>query len=143
MLLAAAHYEAEHGSNSHGFDIFALRSMAISGMNEHLLSPVSSLSDELVGAILHVAAYEALFGDRDAFAMHMNGLRKIVQLRGGLSTLGLDGLLERMILWVDANACFATGLDIFFNKNDFPTHVNHPPLNLALFGARRDSHSRP
>jgi len=143
MLLAASHYESEYGSNNHGFDIFALRSMAISGMNEHLLSPASSLSDELVGAILHVAAYEALFGDRNAFAMHMSGLQKIVELRGGLSTLGLDGLLERMLLWVDVNASFATGFDIFFNKRDYPTPTEHPPLNLALFGARRDSHTRP
>ncbi|GAB7337694.1 hypothetical protein MBLNU457_g2980t1 [Dothideomycetes sp. NU457] len=143
MLLGASHYESEHGSNSHGFDIFALRSMAISGMNEHLLSPTSSLSDELVGSILHVAAYEALFGDRDAFAMHMSGLQKIVELRGGLSTLGLDGLLERMLLWVDVNASFATGFDIFFNKRDYPTPTEHPPLNMSLFGARRDSHTRP
>jgi len=143
MLLAASYYGAARGPDSHGFDIYALRGMAMRGINENILDPAASLSDELIGSVLNVAAYEALFGDRDAYATHMSGLQKIVQIRGGLGTLGLNGLLQRMILWIDSNASYVTGFNVFFDKTNFPTSVDHPALNLAMFGIRRDSHSRP
>lgn len=38
-------------------------------------------------------------GDLANWELHMKGLETMIKLKGGLQTLGLDGLLYRMILW--------------------------------------------
>lgn len=44
----------------------------------------------------------------------MKGLVRMVALRGGLSSLGLDGLLGRMCVWIDRNAAFLNGLQSLY-----------------------------
>jgi len=139
-VFAAAHFQAVHGPSTHQIDIYALKGMVISSINESLLSSTRSISDEIIGAIIKLAAFEGLFGDRNACEMHMKGLGQIVLLRGGLPSLGLHGLLERMLLWTDANASRAAGFDLFFDKSDFPTAVPHPqPDPYWMSAARHDS----
>ena len=40
-----------------------------------------------------------LNGTISSAAIHMNGLQRMVELRGGLSSLGMSGILRRMVLW--------------------------------------------
>jgi hypothetical protein len=47
----------------------------------------------------------------------------MLNMRGGLGTLGLDGLLERMVVWIDLNAHFVCGLTKLFGNDSFPTVV--------------------
>ncbi|PSK43734.1 Kinesin-like protein unc-104 [Elsinoe australis] len=137
LLLAAAHCRLIKGPESHGIDIITLRGMALRGINENLQHPAKSLSDETIGAVLSVAMYEALFGDSDTYATHMTGLQKLVTLRGGLPELGLDGLLEKMLLWVDSNASYITGYNLFFPRTAYPSSRSHPLPNPQQFGSRR------
>jgi len=138
MLLAGSYCSADNGIDSHSFDIYAFRGLAISGINEQIMDPEKGVRDEIVGAVLNIAAYEALFGELDAFQTHMGGLQQIVQIRGGLGSLGLDGLLEKLILWVDANAAYLTGNEIYFDRRHFPSSFSHPVPDTARFGSRRD-----
>lgn len=48
----------------------------------------------------------------------------MLKLRGGLSTLGLNGLLERMLVWIDLNAAHLTGTKVILGTEDFPTEVH-------------------
>ena len=66
-------------------------------------------SDQMVAAVAKMATYELLFGQREAFHLHMTGLQRIVSLRHGLQALGLQGLLERNLLWIDANGAEMKG----------------------------------
>lgn len=59
------------------------------------------MSDALVAAMLTMAQCEAGVGDGAAYATHMEGLRRLIALRGGLGSLGLEGLLEGLVRWVD------------------------------------------
>lgn len=70
-----------------------------------------------------MAAYEAVFGDSEVFAAHMKGLQMMLKLRGGLSNLGLNGLLERMLVWIDLNAAHLTGMEVALGNDAFPTEV--------------------
>lgn len=142
LLLAAAHCRLMKGPESHGIDIITLRGMALRGINENLQHPAKSLSDEMIGAVLSVAMYEALFGDSDTYATHMTGLQKLVTLRGGLPELGLDGLLEKMLLWVDSNASYITGYNLFFPRTAYPSSRSHPLPNPQQFGSRRPLQTR-
>ena len=82
---------------------------------------------------MKMAAYEAIFGEADAYKAHMAGLQRMIVLRGGLPALGVNGLLERMILWIDCNASQLLGCDWTFDKRWFPTTVMHPPTDLLNF----------
>ena len=48
----------------------------------------------------------------------------MLKMRGGLSTLGLDGLLERMVVWIDLNAAHLTGTEVALGNEAFPTTVS-------------------
>lgn len=126
MLVAASHYSRVRGSRTHAIDLLQLRGMAIREINRALEDPRRVTSDQLVAAVAKMASYEALFGDRDIFNTHMTGLMRLVTLRGGLPVLGLDGLLERILLWIDANATYITRRPLYFDKAAFPTSAVHP-----------------
>ena len=126
MLMAAAQFAHVRGPRSHTIDILQLRDMAISEINGALKEGPRATSDQLIVAVANMAAYEALFGDRRIFNTHMTGLLRMVSLRGGLLALGLDGLLERVLLWVDSNASHVTNLNPYFDGQAFPSRTQHP-----------------
>ena len=43
----------------------------------------------------------------------MHSLVRMVMMRGGTTKLGLDGLLMRMLLWIDVNARHLTSTRLF------------------------------
>lgn len=133
MLVAASHYSKVRGSRSHSIDLLQLRLMAIREINCALENPRRATSDQLITAVAKMASYEALFGDRDIFNTHMTGLLRMVSLRGGLPALGLDGLLERILLWIDSNASHLLGKHVYFDKAAFPTTAVHPRPDLRKF----------
>ena len=133
MLIAASHYGKVRGSQSHGIDLLQLRGMAIREINGALEDQARGTSDQLIAAVAQMASYEALFGDEDIYNTHMTGLLRMVSLRGGLPALGLDGLLERMVLWIDINAAHITGSHIYFDRTAFPSTVRHPKPDPRRF----------
>lgn len=40
-----------------------------------------------------------MIGDLASWELHMNGLKTMIKMKGGLANLGLDGLIHRMISW--------------------------------------------
>lgn len=147
MLIAASHYGRIRGSKSHTIDLLQLRGLAISQINRALAEEGRGTSDQLIAAVAKMASYEALFGDRSICNTHMQGLTRMVSLRGGLPALGLDGLLERLILWIDSNTSHITGNRLYFDKSAFPpssalvTHPQPDPTRFAAGGLSRHSSS--
>jgi len=131
--MAASHYGNARGSRSHTIDLLQLRGMAIRAINRALEDPVRATSDQLIAAVAEMACYEAIFGDRTIFNTHMTGLLRMVSLRGGLPSLGLDGLLERILLWIDANAAHVTNSHIYFDRAAFPSSFAHPQPDPRRF----------
>lgn len=133
MLFGASHYGRSRNSKSHTIDLLQLRGMAIREINVALEDGVRATSDQVIAAVGKLAAYEAIFGDANIFHTHMIGLLRIVSLRGGLPALGLDGLLERMLLWIDSNAAQYMRTHIYFDKAAFPSQYLHPASDIAAF----------
>ncbi len=73
--------------------------------------------DAVIGAVAKMASYEAMFGVPELYHMHMRGLQNMIRFRGGLETLGLDGLLQRMVLWVDVNSASLLKSSVYFVPN--------------------------
>ncbi|KAL8687491.1 MAG: hypothetical protein Q9218_006354 [Villophora microphyllina] len=89
---------------------------AISSINRALRGANPVITDRLLGAAAKMAAYEAGFAkDPKQFHVHMKGLIKMVELRGGLESLGMNGLLARMLLWVDLNAAYILKTKMYFS----------------------------
>lgn len=123
LLMAASHYCIMNPHKASVIDLLALKARALSEINIELRK-TGEVTDAIVGAVAKMAAYEAIFGDSETFAQHMKGLQMILKMRGGLGTLGLDGLLERMLVWIDLNACFIVGRTVHFGNDDYPTSVS-------------------
>ncbi|OQE28213.1 hypothetical protein PENFLA_c005G07740 [Penicillium flavigenum] len=116
ILLAASHY-ASLQSNPSGMkmDLLGLRCEAILSINRCLeAQQPGTVNDALIGAIAKMASYEAMFGSLENYSIHMQGLARVIGLRGGLTTLGLNGLLYRMVIWIDRNSAFLHGSAMTF-----------------------------
>lgn len=87
---------------------------AIQAVNEAFSQADRRLSDAVIGAVAKMASFEAMYGDVETYKIHMTGLQKMVAMRGGLAALGLGGLLERIIVWIDLNSSLLLGTPRFF-----------------------------
>ena len=125
LLLSASHYCTFNPDKAALMDLLALKARALSEINAALAKPERATTDAVIGAVAKMASYEAIFGDSDVFAAHMKGLQMMLKLRGGLANLGLNGLLERMLVWIDLNACHLTGTALFFGGDEYPTKVSY------------------
>ncbi|USW57573.1 Putative fungal transcription factor [Septoria linicola] len=136
MLLASAHYAKLRGEGSHNIDMLQLRGMAIQEVNRAMMDhgpQGRATSDRMIFAVGKMATFELLFGQRETFHTHMTGLQRMVSLRGGLQALGLGGMLERMLLWIDANAAEITGGALYFPAAAFTSSRGHPQADRRLF----------
>lgn len=127
MLIAASHYASLHNHpSSMRIDLLGLRYEAVLSINRSLETqqPVT-VQDALIGAIAKMASYEAMFGSLENYDIHMQGLSRVIGLRGGLTTLGLNGLLHRIVVWIDRNAAFLHGSAMYFPMG---TSVSGKPL---------------
>ncbi|KAK5108255.1 hypothetical protein LTR62_008639 [Meristemomyces frigidus] len=141
MLVAATRYGNLLGPRSHAIDLLQLRGMAIREINHALQDDARATTDQTIAAVAMMGCYEVLFGDSRVFNTHMTGLLRIVSLRRGLPQLGLDGLLERVLLWIDSNGSHLIGTRMYFDRAAFPTAALHPRPDPMRFtrGLRRPS----
>jgi hypothetical protein len=89
------------------------RAEAITAINAALSHPDGNvgISDANIGAVFNLLTVEEsllspIFGQErldedqlDQRAIHLNGLRKMVQLRGGLMAMGSNRVLQAFMLW--------------------------------------------
>ena len=128
MLLAASHYASLQGDpGSMKVDLLRLRYEAVLSINHSLdVQRPETINDALIGAIAKMASYEAMFGSLKNYNIHMQGLARVIGLRGGLKSLGLNGLLQRIVVWIDRNSAFLHGSAMYFPM-DTPVSGEPPP----------------
>jgi hypothetical protein len=114
MLLAAANFASINNIATLGCHILRMKHDAISAINKTLLDDKRRASDCLIGAVAKLASFEAMHGDVPSYKMHMDGLMRMLELRGGLDSLGLGGLLGRIVVWIDLNSSFLLNVPRYF-----------------------------
>lgn len=135
VLIAASHYASMNNNQSLAVDLLRLKHETLASINQGMRNQKSMLSDQLVGAVAKMASYEAMFGTQEAYKIHMTGVKHMVKLRGGLRSLGLDGLLGRMVLWIDRNASFLHGCPLYFPEDFGPGLTITSPNPSQFLGA--------
>lgn len=133
VLLAASHYVSCHNYTDLKLELLQLRYEAVRSINRTLDTESCVVNDAMIGAIAKMASYEAMFGSLAMYKMHMQGLTRMIELRGGLSSLGLNGLLRRMVIWIDRNAAFLHGSELYFPGAYFVSGVPLPDPNPGHF----------
>ncbi|KAF2803680.1 uncharacterized protein BDZ99DRAFT_467814 [Mytilinidion resinicola] len=81
------------------FRIEALRHKqeAIKGINAKLNSH-EGISDEVVGAVATIASFENLYGAYNAAQLHIDALKRMVMMRGGINAFAHnDGLVRGLV----------------------------------------------
>ncbi|KAL4895884.1 hypothetical protein BDV59DRAFT_145643 [Aspergillus ambiguus] len=135
LLLSASHYASvQANSTDLRLNLLNLRWEAVRAINDALVGQApEAVSDALLGAIAKMASYEAMFGSMENYRVHMRGLSRAVALRGGLSSLGLNGLLRRIVVWIDRNAAFLHGSTLYFPGATFVPGQSLPDPNPGHF----------
>lgn len=136
MLLSAANYISVDSANPPPLGangMLQLKHNAIMAINDVFVDERTRLSDGAIGAIAKMASYEAVHGDVQSYRLHMDGLQRMIELRGGLSCLGLGGLLRRMIIWIDLNSSFLLKTSRYFPEETFAGEVSKQQPDPARF----------
>lgn len=133
MLIAVCHKLSLLGTTTAPTALLRIKGIVMHTINQALEDPLRSSSDQVIVGVANMAVYEAVFGSEDIYHIHMQGLIRILRLRGGLLNLGGDGYLERVLIWYDTNCANLVGCLPYFNKTDYPTIPDGLPPNEENF----------
>lgn len=119
VLIAATHYAAFNDllpNPKIRAILLHLKQQTLSSINTLIRDtpPGEPMSDIIIGAVCKMASYEAMFGTPSLYHTHMKGMKHMIAGRGGLHKLGLEGLMQRMVLWVDINSAFILNCPVYF-----------------------------
>jgi hypothetical protein len=117
MSLGCAIYLSNRCSATCKRALLDLRQNAISSINLSLSDPKQRCDDHTIAAVFCMCTLESLYGDAQTYQIHMSGLARMVGLRGGLDNLALDGLMKRMIVWLDYNHAKRHGSQLHFGQS--------------------------
>ena len=92
------YYRGEQGETA---DLLRLQGFVIDVIQSALEDPQRRVSDQLLLAVMIMALHEAIHGSPRVYYVHMEGFLRMLKMRGGLTTMGLDGLLESVVVWWD------------------------------------------
>jgi len=106
ILLAASSYVSLNGTTKDVPNLVHLKQQAVHAVLTDLQDQDRLDTDHLVSAVVKLACHEAIYGTYSTYEVHMKAVLMLLTRRGGLGTLGLNGLLKRICLWVESNAAF-------------------------------------
>lgn len=113
VLVATGHLLTVRGapvSQNTISSIYELRNFVIRTINTAIQDPTRALSISLLAAVLIIASNEALQGSAENYHIHMKGLVKMINLRGGLSRLNDEQqFMREFIIWQDTNVATVMG----------------------------------
>lgn len=73
---------------------------SVSLVRQKIVSPTEALHDETLDSIITLAAIEYGKGNIDVSALHIDGVKRLVQLRGGINNVKtISPLTARMVAW--------------------------------------------
>lgn len=120
LLLAAAHNHSVQPCSNIQVDRLRLKEEAIRSINRSLPDPPREASDWLIAAVAKMASYEAMFGDRETYRIHMEGVVQLINTRGGLEALEANRVVQRMVIYIDLLAGARFNLPRFFPNAESP-----------------------
>jgi hypothetical protein len=81
-----------------------------------------------------MAAFEAVYGESNVYHIHMAAVARMVHARGGLATLGLNGFLARLVVFIDTNCAAIMGRNGRLYMTEYSDSASFP-RRQALYRA--------
>jgi len=78
--------------------VMAHKGKAIAMLNNQLRSHNYQTGDAVIAGVVQLIVDEWYWGDTDDLKAHMRGLREMIRIRGGFHTLGMNGLLAKLVI---------------------------------------------
>ena len=100
---------------------------AMQSLRERLISSPGLPTDATIMAATILWALSVPFGDLPAAESHGNAVSALVAQRGGLSSLGMAGVLAQVILWSDAHCALFLMEEPRFEHTFHSTFLQEPP----------------
>ena len=100
LSYAAAGQRMRRGEKPSDVITFSLMGEAMQTLRERL-NPQTKVSDASILAATYLWAVNSFIGDAVAMNSHAKSVFALVEARGGLAKLGLNGAIARSIRWVD------------------------------------------
>ncbi|KAI0403906.1 hypothetical protein F4802DRAFT_275527 [Xylaria palmicola] len=116
-LIASMHNALAQWNDTTTFDFHRMH--AIKAINERLnvegKSPNVPISDGITMAVALLVNNETFMGSIQAAAAHMSGLKRIVDMRGGiLEGFKYISVIQRALVWADFSYAYAAGQPLMF-----------------------------
>ncbi|PTU21604.1 hypothetical protein P175DRAFT_0531123 [Aspergillus ochraceoroseus IBT 24754] len=96
LFAGSSYFDILRGEKQNPITIYH-QNEVIRRINERLSDPVLALDDRTIASVAPLALFADLNNDRAAADAHLSGLQKMVELRGGLHKLGLDGVVATLM----------------------------------------------
>jgi hypothetical protein len=85
--------------------LILLKGEIIARINEFITKDFSKTYREAIQSVLHIALLEYYWGERASVVAHMNGLKSMIKLRGGIESLESE-LFTKLITLYEKFECF-------------------------------------
>lgn len=116
------------------YSVLQLRGLLINEINAQLSDPARAISGSMLTAVTLLAAHELQFVSATGYQIHMAGLVRMVNLRGGMSAIGReDPYMERFLVWHDTNTSKEAGCEPYLKTVENPSKVSRPEANEDMF----------
>ncbi|KAF7591757.1 hypothetical protein BBP40_001137 [Aspergillus hancockii] len=132
-ILAGRHSDLQYATEAshrflHDADYYVMKAKCIREMNIKLRNPTLSLSNEAFGTIINLLTSALIVGLFDEARMHLRGLKRMVELRGGIADNGIhQSSMLAAILTTDVKA--ASGL---MTQPVFPLTWGSQPVPVSI-----------
>lgn len=101
LCIASAHLDAIHEQPTESLATLALRQEVIYMINQNMVNPQKQTDDYNIISVMQVIASEIITGDGGpSLNVQEFGIESLINLRGGLDKLGVNGRLASSISWI-------------------------------------------
>ncbi|KAE9363405.1 hypothetical protein N431DRAFT_357302 [Stipitochalara longipes BDJ] len=117
---------------SESSDYLAFKGQAIRWVNRNLGNSNLATSEITIGVILCLMSFEVTRGNAQELALHMNGLQRIINLRGGLYNLAFIPQFCWKLQLIDLMVALQTNREPLFPPIQLPAPSTPPHLNESI-----------
>lgn len=96
LYICSVHLDGIRGKRQSAESLF-YKTKAIRVLNEILRDPTKATSDETISAVMLLGNVLSIIGEPEEVSAHLNGLQQMVNLRGGIDRLSIDGCFLHML----------------------------------------------
>lgn len=139
LLIGAVNNPSFSGGETGSSRILIQKGRTISLINQGLQKGPTGLDDDILYAVAATALSEDRLGNHAACRMHLDGLKHMIRLRGGIPALRKNAALCAALAWVEVSVSnHAAPLSPWPRSNETPSRAKM--TDLSLVEARYEEH---